>query len=350
MRLRALLCLLPLCGAAVGCDDDAGAAADAARSTDARLDGSVTDEGVAGDAGETPDAAVPALPEQYILEGDDLVPESGDFDPETRDFYVSSLVHGTLTRVRPDGTSVVFAEPMEAGMGTLGVRIDVARRLWTCAVRLDDLAGFVWVYDLTTGARAFSVDLSTVAPEASCNDIAFDLQGYAYVTDREHPNVYRVDPATQTAELFVTDPSLTGSIGMNGIALTEDARALIVSVLLPAALYRIDLGAEHTVAPVALSGDAFRGAMGITGADGIRMAHGELLVAMMDTLARVVPDDATWATATVHTEGIPGGTSAVVLAEGDVYTIQSDVVNQVLGRPLTLPFTITRVGTAEAPR
>jgi sugar lactone lactonase YvrE len=360
MHLRAILGLWAFAVAGFGCDDDAGSSADAARLSDAsprtdaisshdlggRDQGGIDLDGGGGDAG-----GPPALAETFELEGDDLVPESGDFDPESRAFYVSSLVHGTVTRIRADGTQETFAEAPEPGMGTLGVRIDgFRRRLWTCAVNLESLAGQVWVFDLETGERTLDLDLSAVTAEASCNDIAFDLQGFAYVTDRENPNVYRIDPATQTAELFVTDPRLTGSIGMNGIALTEDGRAMIVSVLLPAALYRIDLGEERTVAPVALTGDAFRGTAALTGADGLRMASGELLVALIDRLARVVPDNATWASATVRTEEIPDGTSAVVLAEGAVYGIQSDIVDQVLGRPLSLPFTIKRLGAAELPR
>ncbi len=302
-----------------------------------------------------PDAAAdtaspaPPLADRYVLTGDDLFPEGGAFDPVDRAFFVSSASHGTVTRVAADGTESVLFAPDEAGWLTMGLRVDAdRRRLWACAIREGTLYGSLWGFDLSTGQRTHDVPLASAFAEASCNDVLADPSGHVYVTDRENPHIYRVDPETSVVTLWASDPALgaDATIGMNGIALTEDGATLLVSLYMPATIVRVDVADPTQVSPVALTGDDFLGTELITGADGVRMDGDTLLVTLSDRLARLSPADATWSSATVATQPILGGTSAVILAEGHIYGVKSEIVAFVLGGDLRLPFEIHRIAPA----
>ena len=98
--------------------------------------GGTGSSGTAGSGGAGGDVA---LQDEYVLSDQELVPESGSYDPVDGAFYVSSETQGSITRVDADGTETLFFEPMPSeSLRTLGLTIDAeARRLWVC---VDDSA------------------------------------------------------------------------------------------------------------------------------------------------------------------------------------------------------------------
>ena len=309
--------------------------------------------GVVSGCGSSSDGGSEApLQDEYILSDQELVPESGIFDPSSRSFYVGSATKGDITRVEADGTeSRFFTPPAPEMWRTLGIAIDDAtRRLWVCAQRTDEAAQEIWVFDLETGNRDLALALADAAVDSTCNDIAVDGDGLAYISDSSNPRVYRADADAETVTVWADDPLLdptdNETFGGNGIAVTEDGANVIVSKTSsasPPRLLRIardnPASIDELVATPALEGFA----------DGMSFLDGDLYIAMVGAgnVARLSSDDA-WATASVAIvpAGLDGpvpGTSTVRPAEGALYGIYSDITSELLGIDPTPPFRIFKV-------
>ncbi|MCA9537902.1 MAG: SMP-30/gluconolactonase/LRE family protein [Myxococcales bacterium] len=292
------------------------------------------------------------LQPRYVIPGDDTFPESVTYDPRRAAFFVSSLGHGTVTRVEADGTTEVFYPGTgEADRVTVGVEVDTLRdRLFVCTLRnVDPPAGRIWIFNLQTGERTHDVDLSTAARDANCNDITVDSSGRAYITDREHGIIYRLIPGDDGhaqvnvfARDALLDPPLVG-IGLNGIALTPDGDALLAVQYLPPRLYRIDFANPADVIEVDLDGDLLFDEL-LSGADGITFFGGQLYVALGGSLVRITADDPGWFTAHFdRLELADASLSGVTAADGALYVLDSDVTRFVLGGQPDLPFELLRV-------
>lgn len=290
------------------------------------------------------------LDDAYVLP-DDQYPESGSYDAVNHAFLLSSLKYGDVWRVDADGTQGVFYPATgEPDRLTLGVKVDATRRrVWVCSIINDSAKpGDVWAIDADSGLLLAEFALGDTYPGASCNDLALDAQGRAYVTDRENPNVYRIDLDALHVSVWATGPLLEpGVVGMNGIAFTPDGAKLIVTQYLSAKLIAISTAAPSQMAAVQLSGDAFSGGFKVAnGADGI-VFHGQhLYVAFGDNVMRVTPTSAAWASATVKAQEIGTGYTAVTVAEGDLYAIRGHAVSFQFGLSPDLPFQILRVDTS----
>jgi sugar lactone lactonase YvrE len=249
------------------------------------------------DAGsEESDLAEPSLANEYALDDSLLFPEGGAFDPVDRAFFVGSLGRGNVTRVAAAGTQTVFfAGTGEPKRLTLGMAVDPQRRrLWVCSILNEGhKPGSIWVFDLASGEWLYDIPLSLLTAKASCNDVTVDDSGLAYVTDRENPNVYRIDLAAHKMRIWASHTMLKPAfIGMNGIAVTPDGSAVLVTKYSPARLARISLADPTQVTEVKLQGDSFSGGWDLlSGADGIAF-HGDVLYVAFDSrVMQVTPTD-----------------------------------------------------------
>ena len=81
---------------------------------------------------------------------------------------------------------------------------------------LDTLRGF----DTTTGKPVLTLTIRSPAssqselPQTSLSDVTFDGMGLLYCSDQKANTIYRVDPATQTFSVLVTDRALAGPSGL----------------------------------------------------------------------------------------------------------------------------------------
>lgn len=310
--------------------------------------------GAAGSGGTG--GAPPALLDEYVLSDEMLVPESGSFDPTARSFYVGSANDGSVTRVAADGTeSFLFPAPTTEAWRTLGMIVDdAAARLWVCAQRTDDDSQWIWVFDLTSGDRVLQLDLAEAAAGSTCNDIAIDGGGLAYVSDSSNPRVYRADAVAESVAVWANDaqlePTEAGNFGGNGIAVTEDDTYVLVSKTSPGApprLLRIPLDDPTNVTEIVTTPE-------LEGfADGMSFLGGDLYIAMVGAgnIVRLRSTD-DWATATIVTvpaggsDGPVPGTSTVRPAEGSLYAIYSDITAALLNADLSPPFRIYKVDLA----
>ena len=312
-----------------------------------------SDASGSGTSNQTESAVRVTVLPTYTVSDANLFPEGATYDPVEHAFYAGSLSHGNVTKLTARGVETVFVPESTPPRATLGMKVDaVRRRLWVCSVRNDKAhSGTVSGFDLATGEAIRDFVLAKTFPDASCNDLALDDEGRIYVTDRENPVVYRLDPATGTDEVWAADPMLGKrailGIGMNGIAFTPDRSAVIVTKYAPAELYRISVKDPSDVRKVELHGDSFSGGAldFLAGADGILFVKNDLYVAFDAKGMRVTADDASWSSATVRSAALGPGLGALVVAEGELFGVHGDPIRFVTTHKAKRPFTVSVIDT-----
>ena len=316
-------------------------------------DAGATDAG-ATDAGATdagrPDAGPLSLDDRYVLHAQH--PEGGVFDFAGERFFVGSLVDGSIHALDArTGDETVFFTPTELGTWwTLGMDIDESRNLlMVCAMEdrreIDDVdppyEGWVWELDLDTGERVTRHELGAAFDTATCTDVIVASDGTTYVTDREHPNLYRI-PAGAGPELLVTDDALAASVvGLNAIVLLPDESALLAAVYLPSRLVRVTLP-DLQVRDVDIDGDFFNATPPLSGADGMALlAADHLLVQFTGELAQLRSDDG-GRSATSETIDVPAIQTDVIHTPDGDYMLAGQAREFGLGLS-TEPFALQRV-------
>jgi len=279
------------------------------------------------------------LAASYQLPDDAGFPEGIAYRTPDRSFYMGSLEHGSLQRLTAGGElSRVFVP--EDGWTSLGVKVhpDTGDVL-ACAVRdpsTPAATSELWVHRPDDGSTE---RIPLQGDPSNCNDLAIDGD-VVYLTDREAPNVHRVDLARGSAELWLSDDELTPQIiGNNGLTLTEDGEALLLTQFAPPRLLRVPLDGG-SVTEVSLGGDS----LGFlpNGADGMAWVDGHLIIAAHAAVARVASLDG-WQTATVWADDTPVDIVAVTDGEGALYGLNGEVIPFVLGGDAELPFEVVEL-------
>lgn len=347
---------------AAGADGSAlDAALDAGAGTDARvidaavdaadIDGAVLrvdagpmldpDLGLEADAAPQVDMAIEEGGFRGVYPIDADFTEGGIYDPTDHAFYVGSLASGGVYRIDAQtGAQATLYEPDEPGVWwTLGMAVDVVdHMLWVCAMddrrELDeeyDYAGYLWGFDLQTGARTVAVPLSDAAPGATCTDVAVGENGRVFINDRENPRLY-IYSAERGVSLLVEDDALSGGVvGQNALVVLPDQSAILSLIYLPSRLVRISLP-DLTVSDVEIEGDFFDGIPALSGADGMALTDDGLLVMFTSQLNRLRPTLADWSSAESTTIEVPSGMTDVVHTPAGDYLLNGQAVDFAFGR------------------
>jgi hypothetical protein len=191
---------------------------------------------------------------------------------------VGSASSPFIYKVRPGSTTAekffdASAEP--AGTFFFGMFADAATNtLWAC--QLTPVPGATPV-KRHTALRAF--DLTTAAPKlrwelpgdnSTCNDLSIGPDKALYFTDTANSRIYKLPAGATSPELFLEDHAL---YGIDGITFLDGT--LYVNNVFSNNLYRIPIDAAGKAGtPVDIWMD-----QPVKGPDGMRAAHGKLLLA-----------------------------------------------------------------------
>jgi sugar lactone lactonase YvrE len=355
---RTLLVAIGLVPLPVACGGDDGGGAPStssgASSSDADTSAASTETTVGGtstisdtSSGADTTSGGGELLDEYLLEGDDMFPEGVAYDPISQAFFVGSLTEAGITRVEGlDGAQSVFVPSSPTATSSAGMKVDAgARRLWVCGSGDGDDSSQIYVYGIDDGALVETIDLGSLLAMASCNDLALDAEGAAYVTDPRSSSIHRIAVGGD-ASVWATDPEFAPELmdlGLNGIAVTPDDTAVIVTKFISKRLLRVAKDDPTQISEIALGGEEFAGAALIAGPDGIVFGGDVLYVVFDDVVAEVVLDGE-WNSGEVRILTPPtAGLSTATFAEGEVYAVKSEVTAFALGTAPELPFRIVRV-------
>lgn len=190
-------------------------------------------------------------------------PEGVAYNPKTGEFFVSSMRHGTVGAVKPDGHYREFAkDPLL--VSSVGMHADPARgRLLVCvsdpgvsvktSPKTQKKIARLLAFDLKGGKRLKAVDLDPLVDgQHFCNDMAIDDDGNVYVTDSFSPVIYRVDSSFKASVLIKSDDFKGEGFNLNGIVYHKDGY-LLVDKSSDGSLWKIDVKDPSKMSRVALS-------------------------------------------------------------------------------------------------
>ncbi|WP_137991757.1 SMP-30/gluconolactonase/LRE family protein [Streptomyces vilmorinianum] len=305
-----------------------------------------------------------AAPEQITGHAPSLHPEGIAWDPTRRAFLVSSVRHGTVSVVRPDGSTRTLVSDSRI-ISTYGVHVDRARGRLLVAYadlgvaeksteRTAHRTGGLGVFDLATGRALHVVDLTHLSPRQGAyavNDVAIGPDGTAYVSDVSGDAIYRVDRHGR-ASVLIRDARLTDGhgVGVNGLVLHPAGHLLAVNYG-DGRLLRIPLRHPERLTEVALDAP-------LHGGDGLALRPDGALVAVTNNLANPRGTDAVhvlrstdgWRTARVAASRTPwpvrGPSTVAPTPYGDYVVSGRLEVVFAPGTPTTDDFVIHRTTTA----
>ncbi|MDQ1165632.1 gluconolaconase [Flavobacterium sp. SORGH_AS_0622] len=174
------------------------------------------------------------------FEAPESYPEGVAFDKAANIFYVSSARLGTVGKVTREGKySELYADKTLKSTYGLKVHPD-GIRLFVCAGDANyskfstpdtkkKMARLI-IIDLKSGKKINDIDLSQLVPgEHFPNDLTFDNEGNAYITDSFADAVYKVDVKGNAAVFSKSELLQTAGVGPNGIVFHPDGFLLVVN-------------------------------------------------------------------------------------------------------------------------
>jgi sugar lactone lactonase YvrE len=263
---------------------------------------------------------------------DTAYPESVTWSARQNRFFVSSVRHGTVGTVSPDGKYAPFITD-DRLVSTVGLLVDDARNtLWvtnsdpgagerTSPATQGKLAGIA-TYDATTGQRLAYYDLGHLSEGTHfANDVTLDADGNAYVTDSFAPLIYRISKEGE-ASIFASNPLFKDSEGfnLNGIAYRSDGY-LLVGKYNSGDLFRVNIADPAKVERVNMS-------QPLKGADGFNLVDAQHLVVVLnlgaDKTVELVSTDG-WKSAKIVREvkSVKSMPTAATRAGKDVWVLNS---------------------------
>jgi DNA-binding beta-propeller fold protein YncE len=147
-------------------------------------------------------------------------------DPIEKSYFISSVNgeaetadnNGFITKLNPNG-KLLNLKFIQGGRDDVTLHAPKGMALVEHVLYvadLDTLRGF----DTTTGKPVMALIIRSPAASrsesvpTSLNDVTFDGKGLLYCSDQKANTIYRVDLATQTVSVLITDRSLAGPSGL----------------------------------------------------------------------------------------------------------------------------------------
>lgn len=173
--------------------------------------------------------SINAFTQNIQFNATELYPEGIAYNQKENIFYVSSLHYGKIGKVNSKGEYSEFINDKEL-VSTIGIHLNKAQNLLyvcvsdpgvavnTSAATQMKLAKII-AFDTKTGKKKFVSDLGALNKDGNnfANDLDFDSQGNAYVTNSASPVIYKINKKG-TASVFATsDNWKKEGFNLNGI-------------------------------------------------------------------------------------------------------------------------------------
>ncbi|HBH06351.1 MAG TPA: hypothetical protein DDX92_07090 [Flavobacteriales bacterium] len=193
------------------------------------------------------------LPEEILLKETALYPEGIAYSSGLDKILVGSYYKGKIVQVDLEGNITPFASDDNL-VSVVGLAIDEKneRLIGTNSdsglgeksqSSTTGVLAEVFAYDLNSGERVMSVDLSGLYLGGHfINDVALDEDGNIYATDSFSPVIYKIDEQGKASVLVSNDAFIPpqGAFGLNGIVYHPDGY-LITGLAYNGELFKIPL-------------------------------------------------------------------------------------------------------------
>lgn len=144
----------------------------------------------------------------------DFYPEGISHDPAAEAWYLGSIRHRKVVRVRRDGSSQELVREGQDGLwAVLGVRADPGSgTLWVTTAALPQMAGYVpadsgrsgiYAFDLGSGRLKGRYLLPASAAGHLLGDLVVAPNGDVYATDSQDPVIWRILKGSNEAQEFI---------------------------------------------------------------------------------------------------------------------------------------------------
>jgi sugar lactone lactonase YvrE len=162
----------------------------------------------------------------FTVDEKDLIPEGITYDPQTKQFFLSSINKEKIIVVDQNGKHSDFIQSGQDGMlQCLGLKVDLKRRrLW--AVSNDVGESCVHIYNIDSGELIKKHSL-TDEVRHMFNDLVITDDGGVYITDWNGSSLYFVPPRLNELQLFAAFDSLLPN--PNGICISPDNSMLYLA-------------------------------------------------------------------------------------------------------------------------
>lgn len=233
----------------------------------------------------------------------DAYPEGVAFDSVNNVYYVSSVTHATIGKVTPGGVySVIHADSTLRSTYGMKVHPD-GKRLFVCVSdatysrhstpETRKKSGRLIALDIASGKRVSDVDLSALVPgEHFVNDLTFDRENNAYVTDSYANVIYKVTPEGEASVFSKSKLYDTKGFGLNGIVFHPKGYLLVASSN-KGKIFKVDL--KNPNSPSTVAAEQY-----FLGADGLLLDDANTLTVVVnggnDKIFKLRTEDE-WATA-----------------------------------------------------
>ncbi|WP_077919004.1 gluconolaconase [Spirosoma sp. 209] len=286
------------------------------------------------------DAAV--FPERIAFQADRLYPEGITYSPALDRFLVSSITQGKIGTVDLNGRYADFLTDTGLISG-IGLKIR-GNLLYVCnadqgvstksTVQTTLRTAGLLVFNLTTRARVQAVRLDSLLPGVPhfANDLAFDPQGNAYITDSFAPVIYRVTPDYKPA-IFINSPLFAGAQGfnLNGIVYHPGGYLIVVKSN-EGKLFKVSVANPNIITEIT--------GVTVAGGDGLTLLDNDLYVVNERRKVSRLRSTDDWKTATLvsaDTTGYEQATTSVAVGSR-IYTLNARIgeVSAAAGNPAQL--------------
>ncbi len=150
--------------------------------------------------------SISAASQVFSLQTTARIPEDIDYDPDSKKFFVSTVLGKQVLKVDMAGLSTVFASAPD-NWPLLALKIDSHRHvLWLTEVALDGFTATtkkdwgrsaILQYDLQSGKLLHRIE---GPPKTALGDMALAVNGDPIVSDGKHGGVYRLNGKTWSLE------------------------------------------------------------------------------------------------------------------------------------------------------
>lgn len=164
------------------------------------------------------------------------LPEGVAYDTKSSTLFVSTVIGRSIWSVGRDGKAKKLAIPEDALWSATGMKVDAKRGLlWICTVATTMTPGLdpalegrsaVIAWDIRKGRVARRVELAEKGVKHWFGDLTLDSKGNVFVSDTRSPAIYRLEPGSETLELWLKDERL---LNLQGLAFAGSDALLLVA-------------------------------------------------------------------------------------------------------------------------